>query len=94
MSVLQRYLVIEHFHPGAEAAIDQRFHSQGRLLPDGLKYIDSWRESVTAEQEQAQGMRCFQLMETAQFELFELWIQRWADLVDFEVIPLRGSHGN
>jgi hypothetical protein len=53
------------------------------MLPDGLKYIDSW----LAED----GTRCFQLMETDDSELFNLWIEKWSDLVEFEIIPVLDS---
>jgi Protein of unknown function (DUF3303) len=77
------FMVIEHFKHGSAPAIYERFQSKGRMLPDGLKYIDSWID-VNLE-------RCFQLMECADAELFQAWIAQWSDLVDFEVIPVRSS---
>jgi hypothetical protein len=50
------------------------------MLPDGLHYLDSW---LTAD-----GQRCFQLMETDDLALFDAWTPHWADLVDFEIVPL------
>ena len=50
------------------------------MLPDGLKYLDSWVEENLD--------RCFQLMETDDPKLFKQWIACWQDLVDFEVIPV------
>lgn len=35
------YMVIETFDAGAEA-VYARFAEKGRMLPDGLHYIDSW----------------------------------------------------
>ncbi|MCK4985935.1 MAG: DUF3303 family protein, partial [Desulfobacterales bacterium] len=32
--------------------------------------------------------RCFQLMETEDPVLFRKWIEKWEDLVEFEVIPV------
>lgn len=75
-----KYMVIETFKAGALSDVYARFHTQGRMLPDGLKYIDSWLEE--------DGNRCFQLMETEHAYLFEQWTTRWADLVDFEIIKL------
>ena len=55
--------------------------ASGRMLPDGLAYVSSW---VAAD-----GMdRCFQLMETDEPALFAAWIERWNDLVEFEVVPV------
>ena len=35
--------------------------------------------------------RCFQLMETDDPRLFDDWIARWADLAEFEVVPVLRS---
>ncbi len=74
-------MVIEHFKEGKLDEIYKRFHEQGRLLPEGLHYIDSW----LAED----GSRCFQLMETDNLALFDIWQQKWADLARFEITALR-----
>jgi hypothetical protein len=43
-----QYIVIEKFHAGKVKALYQRFEANGRMLPDGVKYIDSWiNEEVT-----------------------------------------------
>lgn len=73
------YMVIESFIHGPDP-VYRRFHEQGRMLPDGLEYIDSW---LTEDRG-----RCFQLMRTANPELFDRWTARWADLVSFEIIAL------
>ena len=75
-----KYMVIETFAPGKRSSIYERFDKHGRLLPDGLHYIDSWIEK--------HGDRCFQLMETSRPELFDEWISRWQDLVSFEIVEL------
>ena len=75
-----KYMVIETFAPGKRSAVYERYHKHGRLLPDGLHYIDSWVEK--------HGDRCFQLMETSRPELFDEWIKRWQDLVSFEIVEL------
>lgn len=77
---MKRYMVVEHFAPGATARIYARFHEKGRMLPDGLVYVDSW---LTED-----GERCFQLMETDDPALFDLWTARWTDLVRFEIVAL------
>ena len=77
---MKQYMVVEHFKPGCCAAVYQRFEQRGRLLPDGLEYIDSW---VNRERD-----ICFQLMRTAQPALFETWFEQWQDLVNFELTPI------
>lgn len=73
------YIVIEHFN-GNAAAIYQRFQEKGRMMPDGLNYLDSWIEQSCD--------RCFQLMETENAALFDEWIVNWNDLADFEIVPV------
>lgn len=75
-----RYMVVETFAPGCKDAVYERFREKGRMLPDGLFYIDSWLEK--------DGDRCYQLMETDSPELFDRWIEQWKDLVSFRVIEL------
>ena len=77
---MKRYMVIEHFAPGAKEKIYERFRQKGRMLPDGLVCIDSWLAK--------EGDRCFQLMETEDRSLFDLWAESWKDLVRFEIIEL------
>jgi hypothetical protein len=75
------FIVIERFKSREAAAeVYRRLEERGRMLPDGLKYLDSWVEENLD--------RCFQLMETDDAKLFKQWIACWQDLVDFEVIPV------
>src|SRR5713226_6582693 len=80
------FIVIEHFKQDA-APVYQRFRGRGRMMPDGLKYIDSWVEENTGEN----FGRCFQLMETDEPNLFAEWTAHWDDLVDFEIVPVMTS---
>ena len=75
------FMVIEHFKPGSVALIGERFKRSGRMLPEGVSYHASWVE--------ANGARCFQIMEAVNQELLQVWISRWDDLVDFEIIPVQ-----
>lgn len=77
---MTRYMVIETFIDHDPGPVYRRFHERGRMLPDGLRYLDSWLAR--------DGTRCFQLMETARFELFADWTRHWADLVEFEIVEL------
>lgn len=74
------YMVIEQFKDVSGAAVYERFREKGRMMPDGLKYIGSWIEADSG--------RCFQLMETDDHALFQLWTANWDDLVDFEIVPV------
>lgn len=73
-------MVIERFKDGDAAPVYQRFRERGRMLPAGLRYVDSW---PTADR-----TRCFQLMECADPQLFASWIACWQDLVEFEIVPV------
>jgi hypothetical protein len=77
---MKQYIVIEHFAPGSQARIYERFHAQGRMLPEGLFYLNSWLAK--------DGDRCFQLMETSNESLFQAWIEKWQDLVRMEVVEI------
>jgi Protein of unknown function (DUF3303) len=77
------YMVIESFNAGAAVDIYRRAHNQGRQLPPGLEYVDSWVD--------LDYLRCFQLMQTDDRALFDVWIEAWKDLGHFEIIPVRTS---
>lgn len=74
------FIVIEHFKNQDAAPVYRRFREQGRMMPEGLKYIESWIDVNFA--------RCFQLMECDDPRLFEPWVARWEDLMDFEIVPV------
>ena len=74
------FMVIEHFEGRDPAPIYKRFAEQGRMAPDGLKYVGSWIEVGFN--------RCFQLMECDDGVLLQEWIKSWRDLVDFDVVPV------
>lgn len=74
------FMVIERFKNQDAKAVYKRFQEQGRMMPDGLKYIDSWVE--------ANFNRCFQLMECDDPVLFQQWIAKWQDLMEFEIVPV------
>lgn len=78
-----KFMVIERFKPGKTQEVYARFQKNGRMLPEGLRYLDSW---LTVDR-----CSCFQLMETEDVKLFEIWINNWKDLTDFEngTLPLK-----
>jgi Protein of unknown function (DUF3303) len=82
---MKQYMVIERFFPGCKGKIYERFHQKGRMLPDGLNYLNSWLEK--------DGDRCFQLMETNDPSLFKIWFENWKDLGTIEVIEIGAKPG-
>jgi hypothetical protein len=76
-------MIVEHFRGGDPTPVYERFRRQGRLAPDGLRYIDSW---VTQDLS-----RCYQLMECDDPDLLDEWIAAWSDIVTFEVQPVISS---
>jgi len=74
------FMVIEKFKNGNAKAVYSRSRELGRMLPDGLKYVDSWVEASLD--------RCFQLMECDDPRLFQEWVIHWQDLIDFEIVPV------
>ena len=74
------YMVIESIQMGKITEVYERFRTRGRLLPEGLEYIESWLSKDER--------RCFQLMRTENPALFDLWFEQWNDLVEFEVVEI------
>ena len=74
------YMIIEHFKNQDSVLVYRRFRDQGRLAPEGLRYVASWVDETLS--------RCFQLMETSDRRLLDEWMTNWSDIVDFEVYPV------
>ena len=74
------FMVIERFKNDDAKSVYRRYQQKGRMLPEGLSYVESW---VAAD-----FGRCFQLMQCDEPRLFEQWVSEWQDLVDFEIIPV------
>jgi hypothetical protein len=77
------YMVLERFRNDDARAVYRRFRERGRMLPEGLKYVDSWVE--------VNHSRCFQLMECDDEGLFQQWVTHWNDLIEFEIVAVRTS---
>jgi hypothetical protein len=77
------FMVIERFRDGQARPVYDRARERGRMLPEGLRYVDSWVAADFA--------RCFQLMECDDVTLLMAWVARWSDLVDFEIVPVAPS---
>lgn len=76
-------MVVERFRPGAAERIYARLRAQGRMMPAGLEYLDSW---IDLPRE-----RCWQLMRAESPDLFAPWIAAWSDLMEFEVVAVQTS---
>jgi len=75
------FMVIERFRDNDMVPVYRRFREAGRLLPEGLKYIDSWIEPGFS--------RCFQLMECDDLRLLQQWALRWRGCgATFEIVPV------
>ncbi len=77
---MKKYIVIEKYKAGCFEAIYERYNSKGRMLSEGLTYLNSWVNKENSI--------CFQLMEANETELFYKWFKNWEDLVDFELYPI------
>ena len=74
------FMVIERFKDRDAKAVYRRLRDQGRGVPEGLRYVDSWIEASFG--------RCFQLMECDDARLLQQWVTLWSDLVEFEIVPV------
>jgi len=75
------FMVIERFKDNDMVSIYQRVLEKGRMLPDGLEYIDSWVEPNFS--------RCFQLMRCEDLRLFQEWTLQWRGSgASFEIVPV------
>ena len=74
------FMVIETFRNQDAKSVYRRFRDKGRLMPDGIAFVDSW---VTADLS-----RCFHVMECEDITLLQRWAAEWSDLVQFEIVPV------
>jgi len=78
------FMVIERFVENDMVPIYEQVRSEGRMLPGGLEYVDSWVEANFA--------RCFQLMRCDDLRLFQQWVLKWRGSgATFEIIPVVSS---
>jgi hypothetical protein len=78
------FMVIERFRDNDMVPVYRRVRDQGRKLPAGLKYLDSWVEPNFA--------RCFQLMECDDLKQLQQWVlERRGSGITFEFVPVVSS---
>jgi hypothetical protein len=54
------------------------------MAPEGLQYISSWVDDKLE--------RWFQIMETSERDPLDHWIEKWNDIVEFELFPALSSN--
>lgn len=75
------FMVIERFADNDMVPVYRRLREDGRGLPAGLEYVDSWIEPNFA--------RCFQLMRCDDLRLFQEWALHWRGCgVILEIVPV------
>ena len=75
------FMVIERFRDNDMVPVYRRVRDSGRMLPEGLKYIDSWVEPNFS--------RCFQLMECDDLRPLQQWALQWRGSgTTFEFVPV------
>ena len=74
------YMIIERFYPEKIKELYAKFDREGRLLPDGVQYINSWIDETVST--------CYQVMESETPEKLQQWVNNWKDFADFEIIPV------
>ena len=75
------FMVIERFRDNDMVPVYKKLRDTGRMIPEGLKYIDSWVEPNFS--------RCFQLMECDDLRLFQEWVLQWRGSgVTIEIVPV------
>ena len=76
-------MIIEHFKNEDPIPVYRRFRDQGRMAPEGLRYVSSWVDEKLE--------RCFQLMDAEDRRQLDEWLANWSDIVDFEVYRVISS---
>lgn len=77
------FMVIERFKHGDAKLVGDRFRRNGRMMPEDIAYHASWVDST--------GTRYFQFVEAPHLELLRSWVNRWDDLIEFEIVPVLTS---
>lgn len=77
------FLVVEKFKDCDHKPIYDRLAEKGRMMPEGLEYVNSWISDDFST--------CWQVMEADDPTKFDQWIASWDDLMDFTVVPVMTS---
>lgn len=74
------YMVVETFADGRLRDIYKRLADEGRMMPEGLDYVNSWITDDLAQ--------CFQVMRTEDRALLDKWLANWKGYMTAEVYPV------
>lgn len=75
------FMVIERFRDNDMTPVYRRLEEGGRMLPEGLRYVDSW---IAAD-----FRCCYQVMECDDASLLQQWILAWQGTgVTMEIVPV------
>lgn len=74
------FIVTEDFRGCDRKEIYRRLRDRGRLKPDEVVVHHSW---IAADMS-----RCFLLVEADDATFLQRWVIEWADLVEFEIVPV------
>ena len=77
------YMVIEKFRPGKVKSLYERLEREGRFIPEGVTFINSWVDMDLKV--------CYQVMESESREKLQQWMDNWEGYCDWEVIPVMTS---
>jgi hypothetical protein len=77
------FMVIEKFINRDPQPVYSRLAEKGRMMPEGLTYINSWISEDFST--------CWQVMEADDPAKFEEWIRNWDDLIEFKIVPVMTS---
>jgi hypothetical protein len=75
--------ILERFRNGDARPVYERFDQRGRMMPEGMRYVDSWVTHDLA--------CCYQVVECDDRSSLEQWMSEWSDLVNFEVTAVLTS---
>lgn len=77
-------MIIERFKDNDMLPVYKRLRDEGKMFPEGLRYINSWVEPNFS--------RCFQLVDCDDLRLLQEWILKWRGSgTTFEIIPVVNS---
>jgi len=75
------FMVVERFEGNDMVPVYRKLRDEGRTMPDGLTYVDSW---IAAD-----FSACFQLMECDDAALLQGWLLEWRGLgMTAEIVPV------
>jgi len=78
------FMIIERFRDNDMLPVYKRVRDEGRMIPDDLRYVDSWVEPNFS--------RCFQLMECDDLRAIQQWALNWRGSgVELEIVPVLTS---